>query len=127
MSPRVKDRVQRQIEYMSLAIWVLLCGMSLVTLGTHFALGVFLGGALCLINHQWLYRHARLAVTMPPKMSSGYMVRRYLVRLTTLGFIIFALIAWAHVNVIALLVGLSVVVLSIVSYACFTYISAEGD
>ncbi|MBN1636895.1 MAG: ATP synthase subunit I [Deltaproteobacteria bacterium] len=127
MNQIVKDPIQKRIEYISLALWAGLCIISFLTMGSSFAQGVFFGGAICLLNIQWIYRHAKTAVMLEPKRSTFYMTSRYIIRLSVIGFIIFALIAWVKVNIFALLIGLSVVVLGITSYACFSYIFAGGD
>jgi len=127
MNQIVKDPIQKRIEYISLALWASLCIVSFLIMGSSFAQGVFFGGAICLLNIQWIYRHAKAAVMLGPKQSTFYMTSRYIIRLSVTGFIIFALIAWVNVNIFALLIGLSVVVLGITSYACFSYIFAGGD
>ena len=116
----VKDPIQKQIEYVSLGIWIVLCLITLPAFGPGFALGVFLGGALCLLNYQWLYSHARTAVTLPGRKGSSYMMFKYIIRLGAMAVVILALMTFTQVNIVALLIGLSVIMLGIVSYACFT-------
>ncbi|MEN6474100.1 MAG: ATP synthase subunit I [Syntrophaceae bacterium] len=116
----VKDPIQKQIEYVSLGIWIVLCLITLPAFGPGFALGVFLGGALCLLNYQWLYSHARTAVTLPGRKGSSYMMFKYIIRLGAMAVVILALMTFTQVNIVALLIGLSVIMLGIVSYACYT-------
>ena len=116
----VKDPIQKQIEYVSLGIWIGLCLITLPAFGTGFALGVFLGGALCLLNYQWLYSHARTAVSLPGRKGSSYMMFKYVLRLGAMAVVILALMTFTKVNIVALLLGLSVIMLGIVSYACYT-------
>jgi hypothetical protein len=122
-----KDPIQRQIEYIALGFWAGLCALSLAALGKDFALGVFLGGALCVLNYQWLYSHARTAITLPGRKGSSYMAFKYVIRLAVMAVAILALIRFAHVNIVALLVGLSVIMLGIVSYACYTTFFDRGE
>lgn len=121
-----KDPVQRRIEFIAYAFWAAFCIASLPLIGADFALGVLLGGAVCLGNYQLLWRHARSSVTRGAQQGSSYMIRRYLLRLALTGAILYVLIARLHVNVLGLLVGLSVIMLGVMSYACYTYISAGG-
>jgi hypothetical protein len=128
MAPIIsKDPVQKHIEIISLTIWLLLCIAGYVLLDTHFASGVLVGGAVCMINYQWLYRHAKAAITLTARQGKSFMARRYFIRLAATGAVLYLLIAIMKVNIIGLLLGLSVVILGIMSYACFTYIFAGGD
>lgn len=122
-----KEPEQKHIEIISIGIWVVMSAMSYLFLGERFALGVLIGGILCLINFQWLYRHARAAVTLTTSKGKAFMAKRYFLRLASIGIILYALIAYAKVDVIGLLLGLSVVILGITSYACFIYIFAGGE
>lgn len=127
MDPKSKDPVQKRIEMLALGIWASLCVVSLPLFGKTFALGVLLGGAVCMGNYQWLYRHAKSAVSLTSKQGVPFMIKRYVLRIATTGAVLFALIALLHVDVFGLLLGLSVIMLGIMSYACYTYICAGGD
>ena len=122
-----KDPVQKRIEIISIGIWLLMCLASLLALDRHFASGVFIGGVVCMINYQWLYRHAKAAVTLTARQGRSFMARRYVIRLFTMGAVLYLLIAYIKVDIIGLLLGLSVIILGIMSYACFTYIFDGGN
>jgi peptidoglycan biosynthesis protein MviN/MurJ (putative lipid II flippase) len=127
MDPIHKDPIQKRIEYISLTIWIVLCVVSFFVFGDKFALGVLLGGVVCVVNYQWLYSHARGAISLTARQGKSFMAKRYILRLTTTGAVLFALIAYMKVDIIGLLLGLSVMMLGIMSYACFIYIFAGGD
>lgn len=127
MDPINKDPVQKRIELISVTIWLVLCVLSFFIFGNKFALGVLLGGIVCMINYQWLYSHAKAAVSLTAKQGGSFMAKRYILRLTITGASIFALIAYLKVDIIGLLLGLSIVILGIMSYACFIYIFSGGD
>jgi hypothetical protein len=122
-----KDPVQKRIELIALALWATFCIISLPLFGTKFALGVLLGGLVCLANYQLLWRHAKSSVTLTAKQGSVYMIKRYIMRLALTGAVLYVLIARLHVDTLGLLLGLSVIMLGVMSYACYTYISAGGD
>ena len=122
-----KDPVQRRIEFISLALWAAFCIVSLPLLGPKFALGVLLGGGVCLANYHLLWRHAKSSVTLDAKQGKAFMIKRYILRLTLTGAVLYALIALLHVDILGLLLGLSVIMFGVMSYACYTYISAGGD
>lgn len=126
MKSASKDPVQRRIEFIAYTMWAAFCIASLPLFGRDFALGVLLGGAVCLGNYQLLWRHARSSVELNSKQGSAFMIRRYILRLALTGAVLYALIALLHVNVLGLLLGLSVIMLGVMSYACYTYICAGG-
>jgi len=122
----IKDTAQRHIELLSLAIWALLCIAGLAY-STKFAMGVAIGGLICVLNYRFMAWHAKKAVTLPPQKGHSYMVSRFILRLSITGLVILGVLVWVHVSVVGLLLGLSVVMLSIVSYTFYTYIFAGGD
>jgi peptidoglycan biosynthesis protein MviN/MurJ (putative lipid II flippase) len=126
MVPASKDPVQRRIEFIACTMWAAFCVAGLPLFGKDFSLGVLLGGGVCLANYQLLWRHARSSVTFTAKQGSAFMIKRYILRLALTGAILYVLIAMLHVNVLGLLLGLSVIMLGVMSYACYTYISAGG-
>lgn len=122
-----KEPAQKRIEIISIMIWISLCIVSLLLFGQNFALGVMAGGVLCLLHFQMLYKHARAAVSQPTSKGKAFMAKRYALRLAIVFAILYALIVYAKVDIIGLLLGLSVVILGITTYACFTYIFAGGE
>ncbi|MRR14697.1 ATP synthase subunit I [archaeon] len=122
-----KEPAQRHIEIISLMIWVSMCAVCYLALGQQFALGVLIGGILCLINFQWLYQHAKAAVSLTTSKGKAFMAKRYILRLAIMAAILYALIAHLNINVMGLLLGLSVVILGIITYACYIYIFAGGE
>ena len=122
-----KDPAQRRIEFLSAGIWLVLCTAGFFLAGPDFALSVLIGGLVCMVNFQWVYRHAKTAVTLTARQGRSFMARRYVIRLATMGVLLYLLIAVAKVNIIGLLLGLSVIILGIMSYACFTYLFEGGN
>jgi hypothetical protein len=122
-----KEPAQKRIEIISLSLWVIMCALSYLFMGSQFAFGVIVGGILCLINFQWLYRHAKAAISLTTSKGKAFMAKRYILRLAIMGAVLYALIAYVKVDVIGLLLGLSVVILGITTYACFIYIFAGGE
>lgn len=122
-----KDPVQKRIELISLALWAGFCIISLPLLGTKFALGVLLGGAVCLANYSLLWKHAKSSVTLAAKQGKAFMIKRYILRLTLTGAVLYMLIAVLHIDILGLLLGLSVIMFGVMSYACYTYICTGGN
>jgi len=96
--------------------WVLLGLISMLGLllaSSRFALGLILGGLIVTVNFHLLYRTLKSALS-PPHLSSHHVViTKYYARFAVSGLIIFWLISGKHVDPLGLILGLSVVVLSI--------------
>lgn len=105
------DRLLADISRRNWIILALLVLASLFWLSAAVTLGVVSGGLLAIIGHHWRYR-ALL------KILQGGEARRfqfgYFIRLGTLALILYALIVILKVHPIALVIGLSVVVINII-------------
>jgi hypothetical protein len=84
------------------------CGMAL---GTKAAIASLVGGALGLGNF-WLLGRLVVQVTSSDELAVGPLLGRLLSKLGVLGFCLYALIAWADIDELGLLAGLSVVIVS---------------
>jgi hypothetical protein len=122
-----KDPAQKRIEFIAITLWAAMCIISMALVSTKFALGVLLGGGVCLANYQLLWLHAKSSVTLAAKQGKVFMLKRYILRLAITGAVLYVLIALFHVDTLGLLLGLSVIMLGVMSYACYTYISAGGE
>lgn len=78
-----------------------------------FAAGIAAGGLLALLNFFWLRIAMQKILLMPPGQATRSANVRYILRLSALGFIIWALIVKANISIPGLLVGLSVLVIGI--------------
>jgi hypothetical protein len=111
-----KDLIQKRIE---IANWIFLAVLfipSLIFTPLKFALGVLLGGFICIINFHWLGRSLQGAFQNlgdSGNIKTPVMVRYY-IRLVVTGIILYLLITGGAIDVIGLIVGLSVVVISII-------------
>jgi hypothetical protein len=122
-----KDPSIDSIVYLTIGIWLGLCLLSLPLGGWDYGLGIFVGGAIVFINFNWMHSQAKVAVMMKGRKASAYMVVKYLFRLAITGAVIYALLVHTKVNIMALLIGISTVVLSIFAYTCFTIIFNRGE
>ena len=117
-----KDPSINSVVYLSIAIWIGLCLLSLPLGGWDYGLGIFVGGAIVFVNFNWMHSQAKVAVMMNGRKASAYMVVKYLLRLAVTAAVIYALIVHTRVNIPALLIGISTVMLSILAYTCFSII-----
>ena len=108
---------QRIIKFVTRSNWILCACAS--TFGFAFfplsvALGILFGGLLVTINFQLLAKTLKKALTPPHLASHNIVLAKYYLRFLVSGFIIFLLIIGKVVHPVGLVVGLSVVVVSII-------------
>ncbi len=107
---------QRLLTFVTRANWILFAAASLAGwcfTAPDFAMGITFGGLIVTVNFHLLSRTLRKALTPPHLASHNAVLAKYYIRFTISGLIIFALIAGRVVNPIGLILGLSVVVVSI--------------
>jgi len=92
----------------------------------HFAAGLAAGGLLAIANFFWLHGIIRRTVRLPKVRAQAYAFSRYLLRLAIIGVIVWFLISRFDLNLIGLLVGLSVPVMSIFTFTIYRLISKGG-
>jgi len=81
----------------------------------RFTLGILLGGLISIINFYWLSRGLRKVFQQFLDSARSSIVTRYYIRITVTGVVLFVIITRTPADVIGLIVGLSVVVVNIVS------------
>ncbi len=92
----------------------------------HFAAGLAAGGLLAIANFFWLHGIIRRTVRLPKVRAQAYAFSRYVLRLAIIGVIVWFLVIHFDLNMIGLLVGLSVPVLSIFILTIYRLISKRG-
>jgi hypothetical protein len=110
------DIQKRILTFVTRSNWILFLAASIlgfVLLPADFAKGVVFGGLLVTVNFHLLAGTLRKALTPPHLASHNLVIAKYFLRFTVSGFIIFVLIAGKFVNPVGLVIGLSVVVISI--------------
>lgn len=108
---------QQIVNFVSRANWVLLAGATAagaMLASLDFALGIFSGGLIVTVNFHLLARTLQRALKPPHVASHNAVLAKYYVRFIVSGFVIFLLIAGGVVNPLGLVIGLSVVVMSII-------------
>ena len=110
------DIQKRILTFVTRSNWILFLSASILgflLLPAAFAKGVLFGGLLVTVNFHLLAGTLRKALTPPHLSSHNLVIAKYYLRFIGSGFIIFILIAGNYVNPVGLVIGLSVVVLSI--------------
>ena len=112
----MQEQHRRIVQFVTFANWILFVVSSMagaLFFPVEVALGIVAGGLIVTINFHMLHRTLKKAFT-PPKIASGNLVlAKYYIRFTISGFLIFVLISGHYVNPFGLIMGLSVVVISI--------------
>ena len=107
---------KRILTFVTRSNWILFVVISILgflLLPADFARGMFFGGLLVTLNFHLLAKTLKRALTPPHLSSHNVVIAKYYLRFIGSGFIIFILIAGKYVNPLGLIIGLSVVVISI--------------
>ena len=111
------DIQQRIIVFVTRSNWILfgvasIAGFAIFSKAVF--LGIFFGGLLVTINFHLLAKTLKKALTPPHLTSHNVVLAKYYLRFLISGFIIFLLIAGHIVHPVGLVIGLSIVVISII-------------
>ena len=106
----------RILNFVTRANWILFIvasAVGFIMFTPAFAGGIFCGGLIVTVNFHMLTRTLRSALKPPHVSSHNVVLAKYYLRFITSGFIIFILIAGHFVHPLGLVIGLSIVVISI--------------
>jgi chromate transport protein ChrA len=123
-----KDLIQKRIERNNWILLVVLFISSLIFTPWKFALGLLLGGFISIINFYWLGRNLQNVFRNLSGNGNikGPVMVKYYIRLAISAVALYFLITGDTVNVVGLLVGLSVVVISIIITVISTAFSKKN-
>lgn len=93
---------------------VLLTVCGLVFISASFAVGVAAGGIAAIANSHWLHRTLQRAMGLPAPQAVRFTQLRYALRLAILAILVSFLIIYVKINIFGLLLGLSVLVITII-------------
>ena len=91
-----------------------------------FGASILTGGVLALANFFWLASALRRVLQLPVATAGKFANLRYLLRLAVMGVILYLLIVHAGVDVIGLILGLSVIVVTVTVLALYTLTCKGG-
>jgi len=111
----VKDPLQRRIEFSNWIILAVIFFPSLFLASYKFALGILLGGFISIVNFYWMEKSLRGAFGKKAGSVKGSIMVKYFLRLALTGVVLYFLITNETVNVIGLVIGLSVVIINIIT------------
>lgn len=126
---RVKINENNIFTLLTRGSWLLLAVMtcaSLVFGSAGFTLGVLAGGLIAIINCYWLYSILKRSMQLPAGKAAGFVRLRYFSRMILIAAIVALLIIYSNVNIFALLLGLSVLVLNILGLTIYMLLNKGG-
>lgn len=112
------ERLSKAIRKQNWVILLLLAVASHLLMSPSFTLGLILGGLMIIANFNVLQHTVRRAFSPDGSMAGNAhaIVGKYFLRLGVMGALIYVLIARCGVDPVGLVVGLSIVVISIVQF-----------
>lgn len=114
MNRTEEDQIPRKLKVRNWIILGIFLTVSLIFMSHRFTLGILLGGLISIINFYWLYQNLRKAFEMVTDKTTSVVVFKYYIRLAVTAIVLFFVITRTSVDVIGLIVGLSIVVISII-------------
>ncbi len=112
------DAQKRILRFVTRSNWVLFALatiLGLAVLPADYTRGIFCGGLLVTVNFHLLARTLKKALAPPHLASHNVILMKYYIRFSISALIIFILIKTHFVHPIGLIIGLSVVVVSIMT------------
>jgi hypothetical protein len=112
------DIQKRIFKFVTRTNWVLLALVSVLGaafLPPDYAWGLFCGGLLVTVNFHLLSKTLKKALTPSHLSSHNVVIAKYYIRFLVSGVVIFVLIQSHFVHPVGLIIGLSVVVVSIMA------------
>ena len=91
-----------------------------------FAASILIGGLLAIANFFWLRNILQRTLLLQPQTASRFAVVRYIVRLALLGVVLFLLITYFDIDIFGLLLGLSVLVITIIALSIHYMSTLKG-
>lgn len=116
-----KDPLQSRIEITNWIFLAVIVTLSLLMMSPYFALGVFLGGLISILNFHWLYRDLKKVFSVLSGGSRSSIMFKYYFRFIVTAVVLLVIIKFTRAGVIGLLVGLSLVIVNMLLNIVINY------
>jgi hypothetical protein len=90
------------------------------------ALGVLAGGCIAIANFFWIRNVLQRILGQLPANATAYAQLRFIARLSLTGFILYGIITSGWFSLAGLLVGLSIIVINIITLSLYSALRAGG-
>lgn len=108
-----EDKVIAAVTKYSGLLLVVLCLAGYLLGSGKFAAGILAGGILALGNFYWMRNTLRRVLHLQPSQAGSFAQLRYLLRLAFAALVLYVLIVHASIDITGLILGLSVIVVTI--------------
>jgi small-conductance mechanosensitive channel len=111
------EHVYRNLKYLNWLILLLLASASCFVMSPAFTAGIIIGGLMVIVNFHALQHTIRQGFSPDDTRKTGKVsvIAKYYLRLAVLGIVIYLSLSQKWVDPLGLTVGLSIVVIGIVS------------
>jgi small-conductance mechanosensitive channel len=111
------EHVYRNLKYLNWLILLLLASASCFVMSPAFTAGIIIGGLMVIVNFHALQHTIRQGFSPDDTRKTGKVsvIAKYYLRLAALGIVIYLSLSQKWVDPVGLTVGLSIVVIGIVS------------
>jgi hypothetical protein len=122
------ETFSKEIRIRNWLILMVLGGLSFIFMKPVFTMGVFLGGLIIIANFNALQHTIRGAFSADEGLHGKKVsiIVKFYFRLAMMGIIIYILIGCGRVDPVGLVLGLSVVVISIITVAVWPALNRHG-
>lgn len=111
------EHVYRNLKYLNWVIFLLLASVSYFLMSNNFTTGVIIGGLMVITNFHVLQHTIRQGFSGDDSRTTKKtsVIAKYYLRIAAMGILIYFFISQKWVDPVGLIVGLSIVVIGIVS------------
>ena len=120
------DNVISKINRCSLIILLLMTITGIFVRSPHFGLSIFIGGIIAVGNNFWLRSIVKRLLTLQVPNAKLYLIIRYILRLFIIAIVLVILIKLG-INIIGLLIGLSIIPISIMIFPILRLRYIKGE
>ena len=121
-----EDNLFANITKGSLVLLAILTIVGFSAFSMKFGLGILAGGLIAVANFFWLRNVLQRILGLLPAKPSQYAMVRFIARITVTGFVLYLLITSGWFSLGGLLVGLSVIVISIIVLSLYCVLRTGG-
>jgi len=121
-----EDNLFANITKGSLVLLAILTIVGFTAFSMKFGLGILAGGLIAVANFFWMRNVLQRILGLLPAKPSQYAMVRFIARITVTGLVLYFLITSGWFSLGGLLVGLSVIVISIIALSLYCVLRTGG-
>ena len=110
----------------SLGLLITLTMAGWILFSLNVGLGIFAGGMIAIVNFFWIRNVLQSILSQRPANAPMYAQFRFIARLSLTGFILYFIITSGWFSLAGLFIGLSIIVINIVTLSLYSALRAGG-